>query len=457
MRVRAYETTGYWLDELYALRITNSGSIVDILRAIPETDDNPPFYYLVLAAWRWAVGSSELITRSLSLLFSWIAVAVLTLSRKSLGSAIALGAAGLLAVLPGALYPVEARPYGLTLLLATLLVVVWITLLQATPRAHSKILIIWAVLAALLSITHYFGALLVAALTVAAVPLWRPLNVKVPLSRFVFLTMVSFAPLILWALFTRQSLIERSGGSHWLQPPPRTMSIDFLGWVVGGTFLSAVLIGLVLAALLALAVRWSELGEQKFLVVGLGMAVSIVLLGSQLISLWTPIWLDKYGVVLVPTIVLIASYIAYLTLIPRVGWYAVVMGLMVLAVLITNRDPRLVIPIEGWREVVQLSDLAAANRDDKAFTFSAWEATLWSAYASTVGPDLPEILATDEETSERYWQSMDFKPGQYTLIFFSPYSASTGDAKLELNLINCKRFQVAKTPGFGYLECSRQH
>jgi len=446
LRFRAYESVGYWLDELYALRISGAGSILEILRAIPETDDNPPLYYLLLAAWREVVGSSEVLTRGLTLFMSWLAVLILVLARKTLGAPVALSSGFFLAVLPGALFAVEARPYGLMILLSALLVVTWFNLLQPIKDLNWGRLFLWGILVALISLTHFYGALLALTLAAAATVLKLRAGNKFVAAQIVVTTGVAFVPFGAWIFLVRSTLFDRSGGTHWLQSPPRTMIPDFLGWVVGGTYLSAVLIGALIVGTLVLLARWSRLGDAKWSLLGLAISVLAVLAFAQIVSLWTPIWQDKYGIVLVPVIAVALATLIQLVTPPNMRWFAAVTFLEGVTFLLSALNSRPVIPNEPWREVAAEARQSEVSR---ALVASRLEQGLWSQVLEL------QHGSDDERPIEVQQFESDAESFAPTFLLFSPYSPTLSIDDVPAGLASCfELMQKERLEGpFGGIKC----
>jgi hypothetical protein len=373
-------------------------------------------------------------------------VVSLALSRRALGVPVALASGLFLAVLPGALFAVEVRPYGLMVFLSALLVVAWFRLVRRENQISRGVLITWGVVAVLLSLTHFYGALLVLTLAVtAALELWRT-GKRILAQRIVVITGIALLPLAGWVFYARSTLLDRSGGAHWLQPPPRSMILDFFGWVVGGTYLSAFLIGAVVVATLILVARWQELGEAKGPLLWLTASILVVLAVAQLVSLWTPIWLDKYGIVLVPPIAVGLAYLIWLVTQPNMRWFigtTVVVG----AVLLTSAlNDRTVIPVEPWRELAKEAAMTLQSANT-LFATTAREAALFQEYV--------RIHAWDSLGAPVTVRIFDFDseiPAGATL-FYSPYGLLRDSDKERLSEIVCVGDSSPVNSTFGLVTC----
>ena len=120
----------------------------------------PPLYFVLAWVWAQVLGTGEAALRSLSALAGVTAVAVVYLAGRELFSHRAgLVAALLVAVNPYLVwYSQEARPYSLLVLLAALSVLAWA---RALSRPSGRRLALWAAVAVLAVLTHYFAAFLV--------------------------------------------------------------------------------------------------------------------------------------------------------------------------------------------------------------------------------------------------------------------------------------------------------
>lgn len=149
---------GFWLDEVYSARLVEQG-LGHAWSTVPLTENTPPLYYLLAWFWTQATGVSELGLRSFSAVVGSIAVIPTALVARRLATPSAGLAAGLLlAVNPFAQWMgQEARTYSLTILLGAC---AWLALVAALQRPDARRAWLWALAAAALTWTHYFGGFL---------------------------------------------------------------------------------------------------------------------------------------------------------------------------------------------------------------------------------------------------------------------------------------------------------
>lgn len=159
----------FWIDETITAQLVG-GSLVDLLRAVPDAESTPPFYYVLAWLWSQALGVDEAGLRSLSALFGTLTIPVCYAAARTLVSPRAgVITAALAAVSPLLVwYSQEARAYSLFVLLGALSFLYFAKALVEPSKRH---LWLWAVASSLTLVTHYFGVFLVVA--EAAVLLYR--------------------------------------------------------------------------------------------------------------------------------------------------------------------------------------------------------------------------------------------------------------------------------------------
>jgi mannosyltransferase len=153
LRFATIDVQSYWFDEALTAKLLRL-PLGEMLSQLPDTELTPPLYYVLAWPWAHVVGSDEAALRALSALFGIATVPVAYLAaREIIGSRRAgLATAALVAFNPLLVwYSQEARPYSLLALLGAL------TLLFCAQRR----LWLWALVATLALLTHYFAAFLV--------------------------------------------------------------------------------------------------------------------------------------------------------------------------------------------------------------------------------------------------------------------------------------------------------
>ncbi len=161
MRLPFLGTQSLWFDETYTVHVVRAGSLGALWDRIGASESTPPLYYLLAWTWTHAVGSSgAAAVRTVSALALIAAVpAAYGALWRLVGQRAALATAALLAVSPLlGWYALDARTYGLLVLTGLLSVWAFSAALQA-PSARR--LLLWALAAAAVIWTHWFGGFLV--------------------------------------------------------------------------------------------------------------------------------------------------------------------------------------------------------------------------------------------------------------------------------------------------------
>lgn len=155
----AYEMP-LWLDETWSAMIANQPDWISFWREA-WLDCNPPLYYFFLTLWVSVFGDSNLAMRLPSFIFV-VAAAIAPIVRRPRGlNETAAWTWGALILLwgPGIFVILDARGYGLLLLLSTLSCLI---VSELHERLTMRSAAIWVALCALMFLTHYFAAMLIA-------------------------------------------------------------------------------------------------------------------------------------------------------------------------------------------------------------------------------------------------------------------------------------------------------
>lgn len=155
----------YWPDEMFSVQQALASWREFVFRWLAY-DVHPPLYALLLRGWVGLWGSGEVATRSLSFLFTALALlsmAVFTSGRSLLARFIAIGVLGTAPAFH--FYGQETRSYALLLALSTLSTL--LTLRLRSQSGYGSALLRWSqtLVALALSLTHYFGLAWIVLLT----------------------------------------------------------------------------------------------------------------------------------------------------------------------------------------------------------------------------------------------------------------------------------------------------
>lgn len=183
----------FWFDEAYTYQIANLP--LKELTAATLTDNNPPFYYLLIH-FILKISQNETIIRLPSLVASLISIFVVyKLGQKITHQRTALLAATLFVISPLTIYlSTEARPHSLAIL-ATMLTIYYFFNLITKPKTANFVQ--FGAIFTLGLYTHYYLALLVLPLT------WLFLKNKRPFFKtWLLTTSASLAILIPWLIIS---------------------------------------------------------------------------------------------------------------------------------------------------------------------------------------------------------------------------------------------------------------
>jgi len=334
-----------WMDEAFSCLLATL-PLPTAWQATITDAVHPPLYYLLLRPWLALAGHSEFALRLPSALAGVLTVALLLRAGRAwLGSAAARWAALLLALNPFHVwYSQEARMYTLLGLLALA------TLMAFWQALHSRHLRAWAILAgfsALAYAVHYFALFLPLVEFAFLLATFRRHGQA--LLQWTLTQAVAAVPLAVWLV----ALYTVGGGTFGIGWIPRPQWADLLRtlWSFGLAYDGRVT-PLVAAGLLAWggvlvlgtwhrrtlpAVRWL-----------LALALALPLLGTFLLSLRRPAYVDRFLIgSLLPFLLLAGAGLAHLPRWPRWGTGLVLAGLGLWGVWRFHGDP--LFAKEDWR------------------------------------------------------------------------------------------------------------
>ena len=160
LRFATLDVQGFWFDESVTVGLLRLG-FSDMLEAVPRSESTPPLYYVLAWVWTRPFGTGEVGLRSFSALCGTMTVPLAwAVARELTTRRAALWVAALAAVHPLLVwYSQEARAYALLVLLGAATLWLFARLLRAP---HGRDAALWALVAGLALVTHYFALFLVA-------------------------------------------------------------------------------------------------------------------------------------------------------------------------------------------------------------------------------------------------------------------------------------------------------
>ena len=172
LRAATIDVQSYWFDEALTAHLLEL-PFDQMIAEVVDSELTPPLYYVIGWAWAQVFGAGDLELRSLSLIFGVLTVPAAYLAGRQLASPrVGLVVAALTAFNPLLIwYSQEARPYSLWVLLGTLSVWLWG---RAQEDRSRRTLVLWALVAILALLTHYYAAFLIVPMGLWLAWIWRP-------------------------------------------------------------------------------------------------------------------------------------------------------------------------------------------------------------------------------------------------------------------------------------------
>jgi uncharacterized membrane protein len=217
----------------YLVRETPSAGPRRVLRAVLLSDTSPPLYYLLLAGWTLAAGTSDLSVHTFSSIWALATLPLIWLLGRRVGPPrVAMTATLLFALAPvGLYYSVETRMYSLLWFEAAL--TAWLTFRLHDQGDHMA-LAGWTLASAAGLLTHYFYAFVW-----AACALWLALRrgrcSRSRLAVAVLATLLLVAP---WYRLVPESLGRWRVTGQWLAGLPTVPKLLTAPLVLGWSLVS---------------------------------------------------------------------------------------------------------------------------------------------------------------------------------------------------------------------------
>lgn len=299
VRLHQLGAESIWLDEAVSIRIAHM-SPGEIFEAI-KTDNNPPLYYLLLHYWMIVFGDSEVATRMLSATAGVLALGVIYRVGDILfGRPTGLAAALLLALSPFHIrFSQEDRAFALAAFLALLS---FYFLLRLSRERSVGVQAGYVLSTSLLMYTHVYGLLVVAAqgVYVITTALLRTAE-RPPLGRWLVLQaiiLMLYIPGFVLLAGWLGSPLKRT----WIPMPTARSILDTVTDYAGSSWLLALLGALCVLGALSLV----RVDVPKLYMLALWLLVPVAL-PITISIFYTPLFVDRYGIVALPALYLLAG------------------------------------------------------------------------------------------------------------------------------------------------------
>lgn len=302
----------YWLDELISV-VNSGGTWLNLLNSLLN-DVHPFLYQVILKLWIDLLGSSENVTRTLSLIFCVSAVITFALYLRNKPKAFAYSALlYFCSTWLFAYYAQETRSYAMLLFLSTIAATMDARR-EESRSSHNNLY--WYAALIMLSLTHYFG--LIYAGLLLLIDIYRTIKYR---EYNIFPKLGIGMLMLVWPIlhFTYGSLGAKTGGEFWIHVDGIEDTFKIFLTTISKKGLSIFLLIIPLALYTANTIIRPALYR-------LLIRIILFVLIIALIDLHTPISTPRNYIVLVPAMSLLFG-ISVLSLSQRYsrGWKHVVL------------------------------------------------------------------------------------------------------------------------------------
>jgi uncharacterized membrane protein len=376
----------YWFDELATLKNVNVADLLSVVRIASE-DNQPPLYNSTAFFWTSAFGFGEVAVRLLSILYGLLALFTPWLARTSLTRTQKIVIFTILCLMPLPIrYAQEARNYSLLFLMSSACLFLYYEMLAGRGK---RPYLLFHLSLILLAFSHLFGLML--AVSFLAVMFWRERRATGRLGLVAYAVALS-AVIIVPLLHGGSGSL--AGGNFWI-----TFSAAQLAYQLMVVFTPA---GLLLLAYAL--VGWRRDNARAAIDSPLTMALMpfvLMLVGSVLISLNTPIVTERNLIGLIPAFALLLAWLLQGIVAHKSATITCLLLCLLLAQAVAwTFSPYLFIQ-QDFRSIAQHSVaanskvcyLVPTTRDDYG------QLSIFAFYVTTIfhRPDLkPELMASSE-------------------------------------------------------------
>lgn len=298
----------FWIDELFSIDIS-SRDLPALYRQL-LSDVHPPLYQPLLKAWISTFGATEPAARTLSWLFAMGTLVVLFRFARAYGHVFLVAALVFVCSNKNLIfYANEARPYAMTMFMAFLM-------FTAYPfERGEKISLRFMVGCVLLSLSHYFGLILV------ALVLGLAFVENITRIRNLLRICIAGALSLIWPVnhAINGSLLNKTGGNFWIEVSGigDSFSIAATGFVPRASSAAGYGLVLVLAAsLMGCFYFASRARAEHRAIANIGLRSSFIALtfmvSIAMLDRHTPMSTARNYIVLVPCITLTVASMAAL-------------------------------------------------------------------------------------------------------------------------------------------------
>ena len=288
-----------WIDETWTAMIAGQSNWASFWRE-SWLDVNPPLYYALMALWTGVAGTSNIALRLPSLIFVIVAAVLpLVWGGNALSRSGRLCWSALLILWwPGFEISLDARGYGLLLLLSVAQLLAFAQVLERPGRRTAGL---WSALAAAAILTHYFALIPAALQGMALLVRERQRAIRL------WPAALPFLPALGWLAFHAPRLADYARPAvAWYEPFTAELAAGFVQYLVGPPgWTQWALIGpaliLMITASLGRRIRPTDGAKQLEAAALIGIVALLLLLG---LGMARDTLTDRYLVPVVPSVLL---------------------------------------------------------------------------------------------------------------------------------------------------------
>jgi len=382
--------TSLWRDEVSSI-VFAKASLSDLLTVVGRERSevglaNMATYYTILHFWL-AVGETEARIRFLSVIFGVAAtVPIFFVARRIAGSSAAVLAAFVYASSSFVVqWNQEVRGYSLTMLVSAVLL--WLVI-HATDHQRARTWLAYGIIGALGLYVHFFVGL-----TMASHAAWVAVSGRWP-KGWGFPAVV--VPVVLASIPVPLAALATTTAVQWIDPITLSGAWGTIWRLAGSPILLWATVALTAVALVA---HWR--GPQRSLVLLALVSVLLPIAGAAAVSLWKPLFLSRYLLVVIPPMAILAGVgLAAIRPTPLKAVAVVAMGALLIADLPSAYRDR---HQEDWRGAARFLSRQHQPGDRIVYESGGRQITY---YLDRFGEPIPERTRIGEARArgdERLW------------------------------------------------------
>jgi len=380
IRLYALDRQSFWFDELYSVMSASEQTFKGLFNNWIIHDVHPPLYQVLLFYWAKVFGSSEFAIRALSAIAGILAVIFMYVFSKDLfDENVRINSTIILCFSSSAMYfSQEARSYSILLMFSVVSTIIWLKLLKNIDNSdiNKSDFIIYAISAILVSYTHYFGFILILYQLVYLIIC--SFVSKKSIKKNILLSSIILISVSIWVGFHfLTELQSKLSGNYWIEKPTLMFFVMYFGFVLNPLTLSIPLL-IIVPAIVKYKDFFANLKESAKFSLNSPFYALIYLAFFPLISLFivsmqTPILINKFLIILFPAYYLLIAY--WISQNNFFKDYKGILYVIIVSFIMLNVSLRSYYNVlfkQNWRQAIEF---IVSNDNENIETFSSGETT----------------------------------------------------------------------------------